>query len=298
MSFLKGPEGPKLYMLKRSSDTSDSVEGKPKDPPKNDDFKRYLDEDKDEENSSNVASPDKKEKKHADAPSDAAAAAAPNIFDMSSKAKPVANLKKESSPDPMALASQGAASPFVDSELGAKKPKTLQNSKTPIFDGDDSLAAKAAHENSTPLVFSNIQSVDDPKMHNDTKALNSLVTQLVEAMTTLKDTGKTEINLTLKQPPAFAGATVTMIEFQSAPKQFNVSFHNLSNDARALLENFGNLDALKLAMDMKGFAIHIITTSNEPKPTATTQSEESKGQQQRDDQDNADQEEGRRQKKR
>jgi hypothetical protein len=88
--------------------------------------------------------------------------------------------------------------------------------------------------------------------------LKLVIDKLVDKLYVLKDKGLTEIGLELKHPPLVAGATIKITGFDSARGEFNVSFQNLTQQAKYILDNAHN--ALKLGMEEKGFVVHIIST--------------------------------------
>jgi hypothetical protein len=59
----------------------------------------------------------------------------------------------------------------------------------------------------------------------------SIVEKLVDKITELKSSGKTEITITLKEPPMFQGAQIRIMEESSSKNQFNIAFENLSPQA-------------------------------------------------------------------
>ena len=109
-----------------------------------------------------------------------------------------------------------------------------------------------------------------------TTNINDLVTQMVEKVQEMKGDGKTETTVTLKYPPLFSGANLTVTAYDSAKGEFNVSFDNLRNEAKAVLDAIPNREALQQALIDKGYTVHIITTSTliENRPIITAQTEQ------------------------
>ena len=110
-----------------------------------------------------------------------------------------------------------------------------------------------------------------------------LVDQLVKALSQLTQTDRTETTLTLKYPPIFEGVSITITEFKTAQKEFNVTFFNLTNPtARLLIETKQNQESLRNALIEKGYTLQMITI--EPKldistSTSTTSDSKRQGQQ-------------------
>lgn len=99
--------------------------------------------------------------------------------------------------------------------------------------------------------------------------VQEIINQLVEKVTELKDNGRTDTTVTLKQPPLFAGTNIVVTAYDSARGQFNISFENLTQKAKELLDMRVNQDALLLSLEKKGYAVHILTATTiiENRPT-------------------------------
>ncbi len=107
-------------------------------------------------------------------------------------------------------------------------------------------------------------SIEEPK---DTRThLQALVKECVSAIETLVSKGETTSVVTLKNLPLFEGSTLTVTEYATARKEFNISFTNLSPDARRLIEVAANQDQLRQSLVEKGYALHMITIEAPPKP--------------------------------
>ena len=91
---------------------------------------------------------------------------------------------------------------------------------------------------------------------NVSEIINSLVSTVTETITG----DRTDTTITLKNPPMFEGAQLTVTEYGSAKGEFNISFQNLNNEARNLIDM--NEKSLKTSLEQKGYAVHIVTTEN------------------------------------
>lgn len=102
--------------------------------------------------------------------------------------------------------------------------------------------------------------------------LQAIIDQLVEKTVQLKVSGLTETTVTLKQPPMFEGANIVLTSFDSAKNEFNISFQNLTQQAKNILDMQINRDSLLLSLEKKGYAVHILTatTVNEPRVNIAT----------------------------
>lgn len=93
--------------------------------------------------------------------------------------------------------------------------------------------------------------------------IKPLADHISEKFVQVKSGDTTNTSITIRHPPAFAGATVRLTEHASAQGEYNVTFASLSDPAKALLDVTVNQDALRMAMDVKGIPLHIITTKTE-----------------------------------
>jgi len=98
--------------------------------------------------------------------------------------------------------------------------------------------------------------------------IQEIINQMVEKVAEMKDTGKTETIVTLKNPPAFAGATIVVTSFDNAKNEFNISIENLTQSAKDMMDMQHNRDSLLQALEQKGYAVHILaaTTIDENRP--------------------------------
>ena len=116
-------------------------------------------------------------------------------------------------------------------------------------------------EGSTPL--QELSTVGEAQATTRTQELQALVDQLIGKLHILRTSGQTDTTFTLKNSALFGEATVTISEFDSARGEFNISFANLSNVAKEVLDRQQNQDMLKHLLQDKGYTTHIITTNTE-----------------------------------
>lgn len=193
--------------------------------------------------------------------------------------------KKASSSDHPPVFSLFALSPntqFDDAEDSEEAEKYIEPSLltdelfVEPFDSDeessvfsDAMPTKTPMKGSPYYVVSNVKEVvgetQAPEAPQETKKVNpQLVRELVSQISTLSNSDKTVTTVLLQNPPLFKGVSLEIVEFQTAPKQFNLTFHNLTNpEARALVEMQQNQEALRMALFDRGYAIQTITI--EPK---------------------------------
>jgi len=114
--------------------------------------------------------------------------------------------------------------------------------------------------NNQPIAAANIN-FDKTAPPTSSINLHELISQLVDKATQLDLNGKTETTITLKQPPLLAGANLVVTGFDSAKGEFNISFDSLTQAAKNVLDLQVNRDSLLNALNQKGYAVHIISTT-------------------------------------
>ncbi len=92
-----------------------------------------------------------------------------------------------------------------------------------------------------------------------TSDLKALIDQMTKAVTTITSPDQTTTTISLKYPPIFNGASLQITEYDSAQKQFNITFTDLSPDARRLIESQQNQSNLRQNLIEKGYTIQMIT---------------------------------------
>ena len=117
-----------------------------------------------------------------------------------------------------------------------------------------------------PLAQNNIPSIDIPISTTSApvevkKNLQSLINQMIEKVSEMTLSGKTDTSITLKNPPIFEGANIILTSFDSAKGEFNIAFENLTQTAKNILDLKANKDSLVLALEQKGYTVHIVTTT-------------------------------------
>lgn len=139
-----------------------------------------------------------------------------------------------------------------------------------------------------PLATTNHQlTIDTTKVEKvimPTANIQDIVNQLVEKANQMQHEGKTDTTITLKQPPILAGANLVVTAFDNARGEFNISFENLTQAAKNLLDQRLNQESLRLALQEKGYAVHIVTTTTlterlvlDTPPAAGSQSDRQRG---------------------
>ncbi len=153
---------------------------------------------------------------------------------------------------------------------------TNDSKNTPVSQGQPTQtnSVNAANQSSQGLPTSNIDAEFSGDISLDAESitgsetfaedLSSLVDQLVEKVHVSEVKGKLDLTFTIKYPPIFENASVTVTEYDTAEGEYNLTFANLKPEAKELLDLAINRGALKQALEEKGFTVHIIVTTEEP----------------------------------
>lgn len=126
--------------------------------------------------------------------------------------------------------------------------------------------------------------------------IRSIATQIVDRIQIMRKEDQTSTIMTLSHPPLLEGATITLTSSDLAKREFNISFANLSPDAKLMLDRKLNEDSLSETLERKGIIVHMITTSTQPELVLNIESSQaSRDQQQRDQQRDQQQQQQKRQ---
>lgn len=91
--------------------------------------------------------------------------------------------------------------------------------------------------------------------------IQEIIDQLVNKVVQMETGGQTDTVVTLKHPPMLAGADLIVTGFDSAKGEFNITFQKLTQAAKDMLDMHANQQSLLLALEQKGYAVHIVTTT-------------------------------------
>ncbi len=195
-----------------------------------------------------------------------------SLFDLASKAKPMPEM------DPQ-IQQEMVKTHFSFAEL-QKMEGDIEETELAMDDDDDdeaSIGVKMQEGDASRFVTSpysirpvsqvNVRSAPIDQTEKTTatkKLLMQLVDELATSLKVMAAQDRHETSITLKHPPIFSGVSLIVTEFQSAKKDFNLTFFNLTNpEARALIEMKQNQEALRMALNDKGYNLQMITI--EPK---------------------------------
>ncbi|MDF2549018.1 MAG: hypothetical protein K0S07_85 [Chlamydiales bacterium] len=148
----------------------------------------------------------------------------------------------------------------------SKKDPSLAEAKEMSLKAD-SMAASLNRSLSLPPspFFSNAIAAAEPApaSHQDMQAV---IEQISSALLKLTMSDREDTTFTIAHPPLFAGSTVTLSEYHWANKEYNISFCNLSMEAKALIDRALHQESLKMALQAKGLFVQNIISSLDPYP--------------------------------
>lgn len=98
-------------------------------------------------------------------------------------------------------------------------------------------------------------------LRTNTVEMQELIDEMVKQLTIVSAEGKTDTTITLKHPPLFAGASLTVTTEASAKGQFNITFENLTQVAQKMIDMSENRNALRNSLEQKGYMVHIIVAT-------------------------------------
>lgn len=304
-----------MYNLKITSDqgkddsTSRTSSSKPSGAPRsNKDFKKILgnkddrndDDNQDDKNSKALAALEGKVEHEEVAQVEDIPKKQPSLFDLS-KGKIKKNADDETSDvakmasadelpmeSPSSLYKNLALKGKAGQSKGAEGSLERSGKKSDALAGDEVKTPNTFPRESidlsyvNPLAFqtTSIASIGDQKlehmMPSQKMTTQQLVDAIVKAITTIESQGHTDTVVTLKEPPMFSGANIVLTSFETAKGEFNIRFENLTQQAKSFMDMQQNQDSLRLALEQKGYAIHILvaTTQIESPQIATNQQQQ------------------------
>ena len=93
---------------------------------------------------------------------------------------------------------------------------------------------------------------------------------LAKAITQMKTEGTTETTVSIKNIPLFEGAKLTVTAFDTAKGEFNITFSELSAEAKQMLDNQQVKESMLRHLEERGYLVHIMVTSTEKEETLLT----------------------------
>ncbi|WP_042280592.1 hypothetical protein [Candidatus Protochlamydia sp. R18] len=165
-------------------------------------------------------------------------------------------------------------SPFTlatDSAASSPKKEKQKLSQTPFEVREEQVDLSAINSQQRPIAFlaDKAELAQEPKTSSSIK---DIVAQIVEKMQVIKTGEKTDTVVTLRYPPIFEGATVTLTNFEGAAREFNVAFANLTDEAKRFLDRKIVEDSLVESLARQDIIVNVLTTTTLPEANADTDS--------------------------
>lgn len=91
--------------------------------------------------------------------------------------------------------------------------------------------------------------------------LQDIVNMMVKSIHQLESAGKSETLVVLNDNSPFAGARISISEYDTAKGQLNVSMGNLTQEAQRIIDMPANRVALQHALEEKGYNVQILITT-------------------------------------
>jgi len=196
------------------------------------------------------------------------------------KESKVAKEKSSELPSAFSLAAKPPKKAFgenkeeFDPDEGAEKEKAAEQDKEArqsVKQRESSDFARPDYQQEQSLSESVAAADRSAGVTKQSKAQMDLMQKLLaKAITQMKTDGKTETTISIKNIPLFANAKVTVTSFETARGEFNITFSELSNEAKQLLDNQLVKESMLRHLEEKGYMVHIMVTTTERDETLLT----------------------------
>ena len=99
--------------------------------------------------------------------------------------------------------------------------------------------------------------------------IRDLAAQIIDRIQVMRKEDQTSTIITLRHPPILSGATITLTASDHAKREFNITFANLSPDAKLFLDRKLKEDSLTQNLERKGIVVHNLTTTTQAETVIT-----------------------------
>lgn len=161
--------------------------------------------------------------------------------------------------------------PFESKE----EPKTTKKEKTKGRESETTnpekgVAGAAVH---SPIQGAAFHSEKTPGAQEASRSatIRDLAAQIIDKIQVMRREDQTSTIITLRHPPVLAGATITLTTSDQAKSEFNISFANLTPDAKVFLDRKLKEDSLTETLERKGIVVNTLTTTTEPEKIITAE---------------------------
>lgn len=160
-----------------------------------------------------------------------------------------------------------AAEPKKEGEV-SKKDKTKGEARPSAAEGGEKGVAAAMQSPIQAAAFHSEKASAGGEASRSA-TIRDLAAQIVDRIQVMRKDDQTSTIITLRHPPILSGATITLTASDHAKREFNISFANLSPDAKVFLDRKLKEDSLTETLDRKGIVVHNLTTTTEPEKVIT-----------------------------
>jgi hypothetical protein len=189
------------------------------------------------------------------------------------------------------------------SKSSEKLPDLEESSKKPVSKKEKSKSESgsektgALEERAKLAVNASIQAAElqtdagktqESQQTSRASTIREIAAQIVERIQVMKRDDLTTTLVTLRHPPILEGATISLTTSDHAKREFNISFANLSPEAKLFIDRKLNEDSLTATLERKGIIVHMLTTTTQPETLIKTET----GQPTRDQEQQREQREG------
>lgn len=157
--------------------------------------------------------------------------------------------------------SEGLSFETKDSEVGSKKDKSKGEARAQTAGQEQ--AGVAGVNSSIQATAFHAEKAQEAQETARSATVTELANQIIERIQVMRKEDQTSTMITLRHPPILEGATITLTTSDHAKREFNISFANLSPDAKLFLDRKLNEDSLTQTLERKGLVVHMVSTTTQ-----------------------------------
>jgi hypothetical protein len=157
-------------------------------------------------------------------------------------------------------------SSFEPKETGSvsKKDKTKSEGISEKTQGQEKGDVTAVSASIQSVTFQTEKAAQEEQGVARSTTIKDLAAQIIERIQVMRREDQTSTMITLRHPPVLEGATITLTTSDHAKREFNISFANLSPEAKSFLDRQLTENSLTETLERKGIIVHTLTTSTQP----------------------------------
>lgn len=164
---------------------------------------------------------------------------------------------------------EGSLFETKESESTSKKEKSKGGASSRISEDQDKTEAVLSTRNQ-PVHFATDKAPEFREIESRA-TIQELANQIIERIQVMRREDLNSTIITLRHPPILEGSTITLTTSDNAKREFNISFANLSPDAKMFLDRKLQEQPLTETLERKGIIVHMITTTTQVENFANLQ---------------------------